>query len=626
MADKLIVEFELEGAVNKNSQKKIEGQAKIYGGKAGDSYQNAFTSKAKSGIASIASSMKLLGAAALGLGLYKTFTAGIEAAQRQEDAINQLNSALQISGKYSIAASRELQEYASSLQSVTRYGDEAILETQALIQSLGNLSKGELKDATKTTLDLAAALKIDLKSAATLVGKAAAGEVGSFSRYGVSIKKASTNSETLKNALKALNKSFGGAAEKDVLTYSGANEQLSNSFGDVLEGVGKFVTENPLVIAATTAAKKGFSSLAKTINEAADSFNNIFKDESELSSLQNYTNQIDEARAKLDSYKNATKEGGADQFTTQGEIFKKQIPILEKLIVGLERRKKLIEETNKSETSGEDESAEKEVINKTQLAEKLKAIGVGRIAQLQQEQVDKQLVLDQGLETELLSEQEYLNRKLFLQQDYTAKIAAEEEKRAVTAAGFFETMRLESENFTNNEKSNQQQLAKSLKTLAVNGYGTAFKNIGAALASGENAQNAFADAAKNAVADAASAVGDYYILDGVGRIAKSYGADATGYQMLAAGTAMKVLSGALGAGSSTPSGSSSSESSSGTFTGDNETALSEQDVEERQTGTIINLEVGGSLVQQEELGAYISTVMSESNQKNSNVILEQRIA
>ncbi len=78
------------------------------------------------------------------------------------DAINELNTALKASGEFSKAASLELQEYASSLQAITKFGDEAILQTQALIQSLGQLDKEALKKATAATLDMAAALGIDL--------------------------------------------------------------------------------------------------------------------------------------------------------------------------------------------------------------------------------------------------------------------------------------------------------------------------------------------------------------------------------------------------------------------------------------------------------------------------------
>jgi len=172
----------------------------------------------------------------------------IRAANQQEDAVNRLNSALQITGKFSEETSQSLQDFASSLQQVTKFGDEAILEAQALIQSLGNLSEEALKDATVATLDLAAALKIDLQSAATLVGKAAAGEVGSFGRYGVAIKKAETNAKTFERALTALEQKFGGAAQKELGTFSAATQQLSNTFGDLTEELGFIITKNPVVL------------------------------------------------------------------------------------------------------------------------------------------------------------------------------------------------------------------------------------------------------------------------------------------------------------------------------------------------------------------------------------------
>lgn len=200
--------------------------------------------------------------------LFKTFiTDGVAAAKVQEDAINKLNQALAQSGEFSKEASDELQEYASSLQSVTKFGDEAILETQALIQSLGQLDKEGLKEATKATLDLSAALGIDLNAAALLVGKAAAGEVSTFSRYGLIIEKGADASKTFANALDAINTRFGGAASAQVNTFSGATQQLENTFGDLTETFGFFITNN-------AAVTKGIGLIEKAIRE----FDRVIKD------------------------------------------------------------------------------------------------------------------------------------------------------------------------------------------------------------------------------------------------------------------------------------------------------------------------------------------------------------
>ena len=144
-----------------------------------------------------------------------------------------------------------------------------------MIQSLGDLDEKGLKRALSATTDLATALRVDLGTAATLVGKAAAGEVGSFSRYGLSIKKASNNTETFANALDAIEGKFGGAAANDVGTFSGAIDQLSNAFGDVLEEIGQIVTQNPAftkVIKQTTALLTGIGESVNTFGKDNDVF------------------------------------------------------------------------------------------------------------------------------------------------------------------------------------------------------------------------------------------------------------------------------------------------------------------------------------------------------------------
>lgn len=189
----------------------------------------------------------------------------LEAAARQEDAINSLNSALIASGQFSQKTSESLQAFASELQSVTRFGDELILENAALIQSLGQLDEKGLKQATAAAVDLAAALKIDLTTASQLVGRAAAGEVGTFSRYGLTIQKGATNAETFSNALSKINAQFGGAAQRDVLTFSGAAQQLSNTFGDLQEEIGFLITKSPAIAAIVGEISKVFIELGSRV-------------------------------------------------------------------------------------------------------------------------------------------------------------------------------------------------------------------------------------------------------------------------------------------------------------------------------------------------------------------------
>jgi len=200
--------------------------------------------------------------------LFNTFIVdGVKAAQVQEDAINALNIALKATGKFSTETSKDIQQFASELQKASKFGDEVILQNAALIQSLGDLETDGLKRATKAAVDMSAALGIDLTSAATLVGKAAAGEVGSFSRYGIIIEKGADSAKTFENALTQLEKKFGGAALGQINTFSGAYQQLSNQFGDLTEQVGFLITKNEGVVA-------GFKVVSKAVSSMQDALEN----------------------------------------------------------------------------------------------------------------------------------------------------------------------------------------------------------------------------------------------------------------------------------------------------------------------------------------------------------------
>lgn len=201
-------------------------------------------------------------------------TDGLKAAQAQEDAINNLNVALKSSGNFTAQASQNMQDFANEMQATTRIGDETTLEIAALIESLSGLETEGLKKATKAAIDLAATLKIDLNSAATLVGKAASGNVETFSRYGIAIKKGATDSETFANTLAALAKQEG-AAEKQTNTFSGAVDRTKNLFSDIQEVTGGYITQNRTVISLVNQLGKEFLALNNSLKSNQSGFDSL---------------------------------------------------------------------------------------------------------------------------------------------------------------------------------------------------------------------------------------------------------------------------------------------------------------------------------------------------------------
>jgi len=143
--------------------------------------------------------------------------------------------------------SQRLLDYASSLQSVTSFGDEAIISAQALLAAFIK-DEDQLKKATQATVDLAAAKGMDLTAAADLVGKSIGSSTNALSRYGVEIIGAVGSTERLESATDSIAKLYGGQAVAQTLTLSGAMSQLSNTFGDFQESIGSEFTDDIKVL------------------------------------------------------------------------------------------------------------------------------------------------------------------------------------------------------------------------------------------------------------------------------------------------------------------------------------------------------------------------------------------
>lgn len=188
--------------------------------------------------------------AAIGLGLGAREI--IQATIRQENAVRQLEQRLISTGGVAGVTSQELQDFASSLQRVTTYGDEAIIEMQSLLLTFTNLRGDVLNGATEAVLNVATALGVDLKSAALQVGKALNDPVlgiSALSEAGIQfsenqkelIKSLVASGRTVEAQgiiLKELEVQFGGAARAAADTFGGAMQQAKNAFGDLLEAPG----------------------------------------------------------------------------------------------------------------------------------------------------------------------------------------------------------------------------------------------------------------------------------------------------------------------------------------------------------------------------------------------------
>ena len=219
----------------------------------------------------------------------------------QEDAEKRLEVAI---GE----VNQGLLDHASSLQQVTRFGDETIISAMALIAAFVEDEK-QIKAATEATLDLAAAKGMELNAAADLVAKTLGSETNSLSRYGIVVEGVVGSTERLTSLTNSMGQAFGGQASEQAGTLAGKLERVGNVMGDIAEDVGE--------------------KLAGTIDTLATSFlefNNMLTD-NEKKELE-----IFRTKKELNKLNENIKSNEISGFKTTQEMLDKRFELEQKLL------------------------------------------------------------------------------------------------------------------------------------------------------------------------------------------------------------------------------------------------------------------------------------------------------
>ena len=257
--NEIIVSIKAELTDIKKSLEDFKNESKKAGESAGDNIAGALT---KRFIAAFAIT-KTIGA------VKDLFEESIKEAAAAGKAVNLLASSLAAAGNYSKQAVSSFEEFAKGLQKTTTFSDDLIVSNATVLASLGRLSGEGLERATKAALDLAATGRVSLEGSFDAIAKAAARSEGALGRYGIKIDDSIPKSERFAAILSQLEGRFSGLAASQVNTYSGAIEQLGNNFRDVLETIGKAVTESPQVVAFIKELSRQFAILSQSLSGAA---------------------------------------------------------------------------------------------------------------------------------------------------------------------------------------------------------------------------------------------------------------------------------------------------------------------------------------------------------------------
>ena len=153
------------------------------------------------------------GAIALGVAMKKATSAAAE----QELQEKKLTQAL---GKNADALIKQ----AGALQQSSRFGDEAIIQQQAYLASIG-MSEQQIREMIPVTMDLAAATGMSLESAVKNTAKTLSGMTGELGESVGSLRDLTAEELKAGEGINMMRELFKGAAEGEVKTMTGAMDQ-----------------------------------------------------------------------------------------------------------------------------------------------------------------------------------------------------------------------------------------------------------------------------------------------------------------------------------------------------------------------------------------------------------------
>lgn len=163
-------------------------------------------------------------------------------------------------------------DLADAIQAVTAADGDAIVAAQAMLGTF-HLTGDQIEASIPLIVDYARKFGVDLVTAATQVGKAFAGNIGTLQRNGIIIDQAAYATDRFSAVTDALRENVGGFAEQEGATFSGQLERLKNQLGDVAEGIGTGVVEAVSnLLGPVTALSEKFTELDPATQTAIGKF------------------------------------------------------------------------------------------------------------------------------------------------------------------------------------------------------------------------------------------------------------------------------------------------------------------------------------------------------------------
>ena len=177
-------------------------------------------------------------AAGFSISRIKSFiTTSIDAATEQAAAENRLATAMKLKNQYTLAGFQAMKDYASQIQSLTIYGDEAVLAQQAFLVSLGFTEK-QIREVISAAADLAAGTGQSLEYGVRNLAKTFSGSIGELGDMIPTLKTLTAEELKAGAAVSMATEKFKGQGAAVAATPTGQMQQMAKSWLDLKAAIG----------------------------------------------------------------------------------------------------------------------------------------------------------------------------------------------------------------------------------------------------------------------------------------------------------------------------------------------------------------------------------------------------
>lgn len=226
------------------------------------------------------------------LSFNKILKATVGRAFSAETGLKKLAVAMKAAGRASKANLEFFKDFSVELERTTGFIEEDVLQSLAVLQTFGQMSRNDIELTIKAALDMATVFGETLQQSAIRLGKAYNGNLRGLQMMGIGIDSATFKAKGFQAVLDQLAKEQGGQAVARMAGFEGAVNRVSVAMGEAGKEAGRLVTGSRDARAALKQVADAFQGLATHIKENSKLYQSIISGLVQITKASNALNKL----------------------------------------------------------------------------------------------------------------------------------------------------------------------------------------------------------------------------------------------------------------------------------------------------------------------------------------------